>query len=129
MHKITVLLGVTGIAVLIGFGLGWTVATSKSATRLERIVAMSWGDGHYGKAFYGAHVYLVPQAGDYSVRARVLIGRGNNYFHDCGELGRAPTDTEAVARWGNVQWLDDGLHIGTGTNHYFLPRARMESHR
>ena len=90
---------------------------------------MSWGDGKYGLSFYGAHVYLEPQSSGYSVRARVHIGRGNDYYHDCGTLGTVQTDAEAVARWGAIQWREDGLHIGSGTNHYFLARAEMESHR
>jgi len=129
MSKFTLFLAVAFIAALVGFGVGWVAASAKSATRLERVVAMSWDDGKYGSAFYGAHVYLEPVASGYSVRARVFIGRGNDYFHDCGELGRVATDADAVARWGRIEWREDGLHIGTGTNHYFLARAQLESHR
>ena len=96
---------------------------------MERVVAMSWGDGKYGSSFYGAHVYLDPQSSGYSVRARVFIGRGNNYFHDCSELGTVRTDAEAVARWGKIDWREDGLHIGSDTNHYFLARAKLQRHR
>lgn len=129
MRKLAPLLAVAIVALLVGFVAGWLTASSNSATRLERVVAMSWGDGKYGPAFYGAHVFLEPQAGSYSVRARVFIGRGNDYFHDCGELGRVQTDVEAVARWGRIEWREDGLHIGTGTNHFFMPRAQLERHR
>jgi len=117
------------VALLVGFVVGWVEASSKNATRLERVVAMSWGDGRYGPSFYGAHVYLEPLTNGYSVRARVYIGRGNNYFHNCGEIGTAQTDSEAVARGGTIDWREDGLHIGRGTNHYFLERAKLERHR
>ncbi len=116
-------------SVLVGFAGGWVWARKAGSTRLERVVAMRWGDGKYGPAFYGAHVYLEPKADAYSVRARVWIGRGNSYFHDCGELGMVRTDAEAVARSGNIDWREDGLHIGGGTNEYFLPRSRFENHR
>jgi hypothetical protein len=116
-------------ALLIGFVIGWIRAYSVCATRLERVVAISWGDGKFGSSFYGVHVYLEPVSSGYSVRARVYIGRGNNYFHDCGELGTVQTDSEAVARWGTINWREDGLYIGSGTNEYFLARAKMESHR
>ncbi len=122
-------LAVAVVAVLVGFVVGWVRASSVNATRLDRVVAMSWGDGKYGPAFYGAHVYLVPIASGYSVRARVSIGRGNGYFHDCGELGTVQTDSEAVAQWGAIDWREDGLHIGSGVNQFFLPRAKLESHR
>ena len=90
---------------------------------------MSWGDGKYGSAFYGAHVYLEPTSNGYSVQARVYIGRGNDYFHDCGELGTAQSDSEAVTKWGKIDWREDGLHIGNSTNEFFLPRAKLESYR
>ena len=90
---------------------------------------MSWGDGKYGPSFYGALVYLRSQNGGYSVRARVYIGRGNNYYHDCGEFGTVLAEPEAVARWGTIAWREDGLHIGEGTNEFFLARSKLERHR
>lgn len=129
MRRFAPLFVVAAVALLVGFVVGWIQATTQSATRLERVVAVSWGDGKYGPAFYGAHVYLEPQNGGYSVRARVYIGRGNVYFHDCGELGTVQTDAEAVAQWGTIEWREDGLHIGSGANHYFLARGEIESHR
>jgi len=95
---------------------------------------MSWGDGRYGKAFYGAHVYLEPLEEElgYSVRARVFIGRGtfwSSYQHEMGEIGRAASDEEAVERWGTLIWRPDGLQIGNEPNAPFLPRRKLENHR
>ena len=115
-------------ALLVGFVFGWKQASSASETQLEQIVAMSWGGG-FEDAFYGAHVYFEPQDNGYSVKARVYIGRGMDYFHDCGELGKVWTEAAAVAKWGAIDWREDGLHIGRGTNHYFLPKAELERHR
>jgi hypothetical protein len=108
-----------------GTGIGFV----RDAPDVSRLLAVSWGDGKYGKAFYGAYVYLEPTTGGQAVKAQVQIGRGNPMFHDCGELGRVVTAEEAVAKWGKIDWQDDGLHIGTGTNAFFLPRAKLESHR
>jgi hypothetical protein len=132
MKRFALLLAVALFSLLVGFGVGWITPQLHSAARLQRVVAMSWGDGWAGPAFYGAHVFLEPQASGYSVQARVYIGRSTGfltYFHDCGELGRVQTDAEAVARWGKIEWREDGLHIGAGTNHFFMPRARLERHR
>jgi hypothetical protein len=118
-----------GVGMVVGFAIGWVVSAVHFETRVDRIVAMSWGGGRYGPAFYGAEVYLVPITSGYSVRARVHIGRGNDLFHDCGQLGTVQTDSEAVARWGHIEWAADGLHIGTGTNIYFMPRGKLETHR
>jgi len=113
------------LAAAVGFTAGWVIASRRGETRIDRVVAIAWGDGKYGDAFYGADVYLEPAAGGYSVRARVYIGRGNNYFTDCGEIGKAADDVEAVKKWGKIEFRPDGLHIGD----YFLPREQMESHR
>ena len=117
------------IGVCVGHSFDLLEARKRTEALTHSLVAVNWGDGKYGKAFYGAYVTLEPLAAGYSVKAFVSIGRGNGMFHDCGELGRVATDTEAVAKWGKIEWLEDGLHIGTGTNAYFLPRAKLESHR
>lgn len=94
---------------------------------------MSWGDGRYGPAFYGAHVYLDPlEAGGFAVHARVFIGRNTSlfaYVHDMGELGRVASAEEAVARWGELRWQADGLRIGPESSATFLPRSDLENHR
>jgi len=132
MRRFALLLAVALVSLLVGFGMGWITTQLHSAGQLQRVVAMSWGDGKCGPAFYGAHVFLEPQASGYSVQARVYIGRNDGFFihfHNCGELGRVQTDAEAVARWGKIEWREDGLHIGAGTNHFFMPRAQLERHR
>lgn len=128
MYKLTLFYIVVIAAGTAGFCAGWIAANNRNETQLNRVVAMSWAGG-LEDAFYGAHVYLEPLAVGFSVRARVQIGRGNPMFHDCGELGKVETTSEAVARWGRIDWREDGLHIGRGTNHYFLSKGRLESHR
>lgn len=96
---------------------------------IDSIVAVSWGDGKYGEAFYGAEVYLEKQEKDYSVKARIHVGRGNSMYHDCGEIGRASTPEEAVSKFGEIKWSPEGLTIGSDESSYFLARKRLESHR
>jgi len=112
---------------------GWLLARSSSETRVDRVVALSWENGPDGRVPYGAHVYLEPlDEGGYSVRARVNVGRGNAYFayyQNLGELGRVATEREAVERWGQVAWREDGLQVGTGPGARFLPRHELENHR
>ena len=108
--------------------LGWQAANYLVTETRERVVAVGWGDSRYGKSIYKALVFLEPVGNAFVVKARVEIA-GPNYWHDCGELGRPTNAVEAAANWGQIQFLPDGLHIGTGTNAYFLPRAKLESHR
>ncbi len=110
------------MAVVIGFVLGLLLTGPSGENRTDRIVAMSWGEGRYGPAFYGAQVYLSPESGGYRVKARVHLGRGNGSFFDCGELGIASSESEAVRKWGTIEWRTDGIHIGRGTNDFFRPK-------
>jgi hypothetical protein len=121
--------GIGLVTLGVGVGAGWIAAARSAELRAARLVAVSWGDGKYGPAFYGAFVYLVSEGGGYSVRARVALGRGNDSFHECGELGKVRTDEDAVARFGRVVWRNEGLYIGQPGGEYFLPRAHLERHR
>jgi hypothetical protein len=128
--RILVILISAGLMAFTAFIGGWVLAGHQEAERIDHVVAMSWGDGRYGKAFYGAHVYLISSGQEYEVHARVLLGRGNDYFHDLGLLGRVATPEDAVTQFGKIEWRPDGLHIGDGQNFpVFLERARLESHR
>ncbi len=112
-----------------GIAVDWTLKYYQHDARVDRIVAMKWVDSKYGPAFYGVQVYLVPIPSGYEVKARVHIGRGNDYFHDCGKLGVVKADSEAVSQWGSIEYRDDGLHIGKGSIEFFLPKADLENHR
>jgi len=127
-RKILLLTGALVLMTLAYF-IGQVVANFAAEKRESQLVAVSWGDGRYGPAFYGAYVFLVPANDGFSVQAKLKIGRGNSMYRECGELGRARTAEESVARWGNIEWKTDGLHIGRGSDEYFLPQKEVENHR
>ncbi len=109
---------------------GWQAVHCLIQTTRERVIAVGWGDPgiENGMLTYKTLVLVEPSREGFVVKARVEIG-GPNYWHECGELGRVASIAEAAKQWGQIQFLPDGLHIGTGTNAYFLPRAKLESHR
>jgi len=127
-RKILLLAGALLLMALAYF-VGQSVANSAAEKNKSRLVALSWGDGRYGPAFYGAYVFLVPTDDGFSVQAQLKIGRDNFMYRECGELGRVRTTEEAVARWGNIEWKTDGLHIGRGSDEYFLSQKEVENHR
>ncbi len=121
-----------GSIVLLGIGIAtaWGPSGIFGERASDRTIAMSWGDGKYGKNFYGARVYLVPDGSEYSVQARVLIGPGNGMSHDCGEIGRVRSAQEGIDRFGTIAWEEKGLTIGDPAKDGFqLERKRIESHR
>jgi hypothetical protein len=105
----------------------------RAAARMDNLVAVSWGDGKYGKALYGAYVFYEPKDGQLAVKLSVRIDRGSfwsQYAHDTRTLGIVRDPVEAVAIWGVVTWTEEGLKIGTppGPTHLF-PRNELEQHR
>ncbi len=123
MNKRTLIFIFASLALF--FLCGYFAATYQTKADLDKTIAVSWGDGKYGSAFYGAHVWYEIKGKKVIVQARVALGRGNSYYYDCGQLGTAVSVEEAVERWGHIEWHEDGLHIGN----YFLPRTQLESHR
>jgi hypothetical protein len=117
-------------AFFLGLLLGYLTCWGTTGPGRANIVAMSWGDGKYGEAYYGAEVYLVKMKINYSVRGRVWIGRDDAYYHDIGELGVVRSQPEATAKWGQLGWSDAGLTIGPGDpKPVFLEREKLEAHR
>ncbi len=111
---------------IFGFMTGYISRLDKSAN----LLAVSWGDGKYGKAFYGAQIFAYPVVAKYRVEAYVTIGQGNPYYHDIGILGRVATWQEARDKYGNITWTPAGLNIGSSSKvEYYLPRAKLENHR
>ena len=115
------------IVLVLGFVAAWIVTTRASQNLLDHLIAFGWGDGKYGKGFYGAHVYLKPERNGYSVRARVMIGRGSNYYHDCGIIGTVTNAAEAVQHWGVITWKDDGFTLEREPTHSFCRERSWSS--
>lgn len=131
MTLATLLLALVAVAAL-----ALSVHFYRRASQLERLVAVSWGDGKYGKAFYGAYVFYEDhdgQDGPLLVKLAVRIDRGtlwSQYAHDTRQLGVAKDAADAVEKWGVITWSDKGLTVGrTPENAHFFPRDDLERHR
>ena len=114
-------------------GFAFSTHFFRAAARMDKLVAVSWGDGKYGKALYGAYVFYEEKDGQLVVKLSVRIDRGSfwtQYAHDTQTLGTVKDPVEAVARWGVITWTEEGLTVGMppGPTHLF-PRAELEQHR
>ena len=122
---------------LIGFSVGRLVTEGRSRQPIQNVVAIRWGEGKkYGKQLpYGAEVYLqaapTPNSPSRcSVHGRVWIGRGNDYWHDLGQLDVVDDPAEATEKWGEIEWNDVGLSIGPGTPKPLVVEwKKLETHR
>lgn len=109
---------------------GWSRQRAVDLSDRETTIAVRWGDGKYGEAFYGMRVFEVATTSGVDVRAILLIGPGNAMSQDCGSIGRVASHAEAVRRFSVISWRPDGVHVGSDTREeYFLDRAIVEAHR
>jgi hypothetical protein len=78
-------------------------------------------------------VFVIPADEGYSVRLVVYIDRPDKYMYysgDYGEIGKAASWEDAVAKFSTVRWTKDSLRIGTGAaSDFSLARSSIESHR
>jgi hypothetical protein len=120
---------ITG-ALLISFAAGWFVSYRASPHRPSRILAMS-------RSFLNVSGYTNPAPAVASVAVDAVDGRlrvvvelevttdyGTGYTQR--DLGAAVSIPEAIQRWGLIEWREDGLHIGRGTNEFFIRKAELE---
>jgi hypothetical protein len=127
----TLLTSVAVLLAVVGFAL--SAYLYRAAIQLDHLVAVSWGDGKYGRALYGAYVFYEERDSQVLVKLSVRIDRGSfwsQYAHDTRTLGTAKDAADAVAQWGTITWSAEGLKVGSppGPTHLF-PRAELESHR
>jgi hypothetical protein len=105
----------------------------RKAEMADNLIAVSWGDGAYGKAFYGAYVFLVPTDSGFDVQAEIKIGRGTPMIqqtHEMGVIGHSDTAEEASEKWGNIVWTENALKIGDINNGgLVIKREVFEQHR
>jgi hypothetical protein len=103
------------------------------AQQFNHLVAASWGDSKYGKAFYGARVYYTEDDKQLRVWLAVQIDRGSlwtQYGHTPRLLGVVSSPAEAVAKWGQLSWTERGLQVsGSDNSSYLFPTAELENHR
>jgi hypothetical protein len=102
------------------------------AAAYGHLVAVSWGDSKYAPALYGVYVYCEPVGNRLQVRAVIYIDRPTlwqSYQHDIIELGLVDSDSEAVARWGQISWSADGVRVGNGDHAVLVKTTDLEKHR
>ena len=118
------------VCLMIGYGTGAVLTERKKIVTLEHSLILKWSDGVFDDPPLGAHVFLEPHMNGKSVRLRVYIGRDQPQFYmpgRIGELGVTDTAEEAAAKWGELRWDTDGLHIGVNgkRTRRFIPRAQI----
>ena len=99
----------------------------------NNILAVSWGDGPYGKKMYGAYVYKGAEIDDkVQVKLMIYISRQdfwfNTYYMDFGVIGMDSRE-KIYDNWREVSWRPEGVYIGNASARYFISKVELANHR
>lgn len=83
------------------------------------IIASSWSEGTKYPVWYGAIVWLEPNAaGAVDEHADIIIGepmdRPPTMHHNVGLLATEPTPEAAIKNWSHIVWTDADITFGAG---------------
>ena len=96
------------------------------------LIAVSWGSKRGSdQLYYQAQVYIdnAGQPPPLEIKARVCIGSGS-YQHSLGTIGWADSRTEAIQKYGTIQWTETDVLFGkTNEVRIKLSRQSLEQHR
>jgi hypothetical protein len=120
---------ITGV-VLISFVAGLFVAYRSSSHRRSRVLAMSRSflnvSGYSNPAPAVASVALDAVDGRHRAQLELEVTTDYGTGYTQRQLGSAASIDEAIRRWGSIDWREDGLHVGRGTNEFFMKKAELE---
>jgi hypothetical protein len=58
-----------------------------------------------------------------STEMKYPYGTGYRSHH----VGDASSFEDGLAKWGFVEWREDGLFVGKGSNEFFVPKKELEA--
>ncbi|MGK9174213.1 hypothetical protein KXR87_13430 [Yokenella regensburgei] len=96
----------------------------------RNLIAVTWGDGPYGKAMYGVYVYTgAKKKGTVEIKLRIYTGRQDfyfiSYYRDFGVIGMVDNKNELDA-WSDIVWQTEGVRIG---KEFFISKKILGEHR
>ena len=124
MKKRTLAL-VVGSSLAFGYAVGLYTAVVRDFRRIERLVALRSDYTQTNGPQAQAIVYLQPGSDDKEVMMTLYFGRDRRWQYGARTLDWVQTREEAVVKWGQIEWRADGLHVGSGTNQFFLARREF----
>ncbi len=85
-------------------------------------------DWENSMGLYTAAVLIKKNETGYIVRCKVYIGNDN--YYEIFPLGSVKTKREAYKKWGEIEWTDKELVIGTSAvTPVIIKRSQIENHR
>jgi len=77
---------------------------------------------------YTVAILIKKNVTSYNVRCKVYIG--NDKYYEIFPLGSVKTKRQAYKKWGEIEWTDKELVIGTSAvTPVIIKRSQFENHR
>ena len=121
----------TAAVVGLTFVAGWTLAGRASAERNSKVLVMQ--QRLINVPFYSnsvparASVILGPTSNGYAGTLEIQFKTEDGTGYKTEALGLAESYQDAVERWGFMDWREDGVHVGKGSNSVFMSKRDLES--
>ena|SRR2546421_1354056 len=120
-----------GGSVMLGLLVGWALTSASNSRRFSRVIAMQRSLFAHRLHTNGlpAAASVVVEQGTNGIGVKIELEMTSPYGtgYRTIDLGRAASLEEVTGKWGFMDWREDGLHVGRGTNEFFLPREELES--
>ena len=68
---------------------------------------------------------LTEAQGGYDAQLEFEVAYESGTGYSTRQLGKAASFDDALHRWGFMEWREDGLHVGRGTNEFFVPQSEF----
>ena len=121
--KNTTLLALLCLALVIGAFVGLLLSIFVG----QRAIAIAYDDTVDRQGWAKAEVYMQRNSYGRAVWLKVDFERhGKPSVYGKRTLGYAESQAEAINKWGRIDWRTDGLHIGSSSNSFILPRAELD---
>ena len=116
------------VTVILFYRIYTTLYSSPSYHLGETILVNRNPDWKNSSGFFTAAVLVKKNETGYNVRCKVYIGN-DNYF-EIFPLGSVQTIRQAYRKWGEIEWTDKELVIGTSAvTPVIIKRSQIENQR
>jgi hypothetical protein len=118
---------------LFGFCIRWFSAWHEGSERMRKTLAphrtllatRSYSNPIPAIAF----VVLEATTNGYIVNVDIEMEHPGGTGYRRESVGKVSSLKDALSNWGFVEWRDDGLHVGKGSNEFFVPHNELEGGR
>jgi hypothetical protein len=117
--------------VMLGLVAGWGLTSASNSHRLSKVIAMQRTllvHRLYTNPLPSVASVVVEQATNgLDVKIELEMTDPYSTGYRTIDIGHCASREEVIRKWGFMDWREDGLHVGRGSNEFFVPQMELES--